>query len=937
MKSPLLSLLLCLFSISCLSQNYSIKGIVTDTLDVTLISSTVLLLEQSDSTMVDFTRTELDGSFKFEQVTPGAYIVKTTYIGYIPKTVNVPAVNKEDIDVGIIKMVELAEELMTVVIKAAKAPIKMRGDTIEYDATTFKVPEGSTVEDLLKRLPGIEVESDGSIMADGKDVNTVTVDGKAFFGQDPKAATKNLPAEGISKVQVFDTKTEEEEITGATSQSKEKTMNLELKEDFKNGGFGKVIAGMGTESTKELKGNYNRFNKKIQFSLVGVGNNTGRNGLSWNDYQDFMGSQSFNFGGGTDYGFGGDGWRSFTFGGGSGGLESNIQSIFFNNSGNGGLPENYNGGINFNYEHNKTKVSSVYYYNQSGIIRDGNSSRDRFFQEFTTNEEATNLNDNLSRGHRIELEFTKDIDSLHFVKLKTNGAFINENNQAQENTELRKDGVLTSTSDIKNDINTNGYLGNALLLLRKKFKKKGRSLGVNASYLYTELEDNWTQNSVTNFYNNAAEIDSTAIINQLNTNIRNKKQLKANALYVEPLSEKFFWQTFYNFSNREETGDREVNDISGSERLLNEDLSRTYINNIDLDRIGSSLRYSYEGVNITMGLGYQRFDLKGDFKGKGDSPIIGKVDKIFTNWIPHFSLNFEPIRNGYMSFGYSRNATEPSIDDLQPIVNNLNPQYIVIGNPGLTPEINNRFSTSFNHSHPLSGRRINLNASIEFNESQFSTSETVDSFLITTAQPINVSGGRSWDVSGSLNFPIIKNRITTRMRLNVGQNIRPSFVNDLKNNTTSLSYNPYIRVNITPVDAIGIYLTARSSFVNTTYDINTSQNQSTRNDTYSAELTAKTFAGIFLNANFNYQKFKNNRFNVDRSIPILNLSIYKQILKGNRGEIRVSLYDAFNKNVGFTSSDTYRSETQSLARYVMLSFTYNIRGIQSSAHKKSWW
>ena len=287
-------------SIVAQSDTYQVDGVVEDTLNNPLIFATVLLLEESDSTLVDFTRTEMDGSFRFKDVPRGQHLVKTTYVGYLPLTVPVQAGDQKKVKLGTLKMSEIASELMEVVIKAAKAPMKMRGDTIEYDASTFKVPEGSTVEDLLRRLPGIEVDSDGSINADGKAVDKVTVDGKSFFGSDPKAATKNLPAEGISKVQVFDSKTEEEEITGTVGEAENKTMNLELKEDFKRGGFGKVVAGIGDESRRELKGNYNKFNDKIQFSLVGVGNNTGRNGLSWDDYQDFMGSQSWNFGQGTD-------------------------------------------------------------------------------------------------------------------------------------------------------------------------------------------------------------------------------------------------------------------------------------------------------------------------------------------------------------------------------------------------------------------------------------------------------------------------------------------------------------------------------------------------------------------------------------------------------------------------------------------------------------
>ena len=487
MKKPLLLLILSLLSLSLYSQQtYNISGSVTDTLNDPLIYATVLLLEKADSTMVDFARTELDGSFKFKDVKSGKHIVKTTYIGYIPFTVDASSTDGTNISLGQIKMNELAEELMTVVIKAAKAPIKMRGDTIEYDATTFKVPEGSTVEDLLKRLPGIEVESDGSISADGKDVSKVTVDGKSFFGSDPKAATKNLPAEGISKVQVFDTKTEEEEITGATGQAEDKTMNLELKEEFKKGGFGKVTAGIGNEDRAELKGNYNKFNKTIQFSVVGVGNNTGRNGLGWDDYQDFMGSQSFNFGDGTDYGFPGGGRYNYYFGGGGGGLESSIQSIFFAGDQNGGLPENYSGGLNFNYDDSKNKLSTVYYYNQAGLIKTGTSSRDRFFNGFTTSEISNNTNDDLSNGHRTEIEYIREIDSLHTVKFKVNAALIDETRFSTETSSVKRETTLANTANATNNVDTKGQLINGLLLFRKKFQKKGRNMGLNTFFCHTD-------------------------------------------------------------------------------------------------------------------------------------------------------------------------------------------------------------------------------------------------------------------------------------------------------------------------------------------------------------------------------------------------------------------------------------------------------------------
>lgn len=524
MKNVVICMTLTCLSLNTYSQNpnFSIKGIIEDTLNNPLIYSTILLLESADSTMVDFTRSALDGSFKFKDVAPGDYTVKTTFVGFIPLHKSAVSYNGKDIDLGVLKMKEMASELMEVVIKAAKAQILMRGDTIEYDISTFKVPEGSSVEDLIKRLPGMEVDPDGTIRSDGKTVSRVTVDGKSFFGSNPKAATQNLPSESVSKVQVFNTKTEEEEITGSTSQSQDKTMNLELKDEFKTGGFGRLVAGVGNEDRKEIKGNFNRFNEKIQFSLVGVGNNTGRNGLSWDDYQDFLGSQSFDFDSNLDYGFGSGGFRFFYFSGGNE-LESSIQSIFFQGNRNQGFPENYNGGVNFNYDHKKTKISSVYYYNQAGLLKESTSNHDRFLPSFVQKETSANDTDDLSRGHRTEFKLEHEIDSLHTIKVEFNGVYIDQHNSRLGSTKLFRNDLFQSSGQYQNLLNRNGYLGNGAIIFRKKFSKKGRRIGLNASYLFTQLDDNSEQLSNTNFYDENGNVTDFLGLNQINDNLADKK------------------------------------------------------------------------------------------------------------------------------------------------------------------------------------------------------------------------------------------------------------------------------------------------------------------------------------------------------------------------------------------------------------------------------
>ena len=943
MKKLLWSVVFTLMGLSTFAQstNYDIKGIVEDTLGNPLIYSTVLLLEP-DSTMIDFTRSEMDGSFQFKDVPLGNHIVKTTYIGYFPLTINTSSTDGEKVELGVVKMKEIAAELMEVVIKAAKAPMKMRGDTIEYDASTFKVPEGSSVEDLLRRLPGIEVEADGSINADGKSVSRVTVDGKSFFGSDPKAATKNLPAEGISKVQVFDTKTEEEEITGSTSESQDKTMNLELKEDFKSGGFGKVIAGIGDVDRKELKGNYNKFNKKIQFSLVGVGNNTGRNGLSWDDYQDFMGSQSFNFSDGTtDYGFGGRQHMYYFGGGGGNAIEQSIQSIFFSGRQNNGFPENYNGGVNFNYDHKKTKLSSVYYYNQAGLISNSTTTQDKFYNTFVQNENGLSDKDDNSSGHRVELALDQELDSLHSIKVEFKGAAIDQRNIFNNDVKLSRDNVFTSASTYENEKNTDGYLANGLILLRKKFMKKGRRMGLNASFMTTQLDDAWTQNSSTEFYNKNGEIESVLDIDQVNDNTADKNLFKANALFVEPLSKKFFLQTFYNFRNRKESGNRNVTDIENDQKSLNENLSREYNNTIKYNRGGASLRYSHNGMNISGGLAYEQFLLDGSYASRGTSGISGTVDKTFSNWIPNLSINFQPWRNSYASISYNRNANEPQISDLQPLVDNINPLYIREGNSSLTPELANEFSLYLNRSYPLSGIRASINLSYSSFSNQFSTEETVDDRLVTTVKPINIAGGNRSSAWLSFSFPFVKNKFTTRLGLNLSNNSRPAIVNSLLNTTTSLSYSPSVRFNITPSKDVSLYINGSVRTSNTSYDLNTTQDQSTKTTNIGIEANTKLVAGFYVSSNLDYVRYTNDRFSLDRSVPVWNASIYKRLLPESRAELRLSFYDILDKNIGFYQGayglGVSQTETPTLAKYTMLTLTYNIRGIKSDVRKRSWW
>jgi hypothetical protein len=332
---PLL-IFLVLTALSAQAQ-FTITGMLKDSSQTAVSSATVMLLNPKDSTLVNFSTSDSKGNFVFRNVKKTNYLLKISHIAFMPKEIFITPPEEKELNLDVIELKPIAGFLMEVVIREAKAPIFIKGDTVEYDATTFKVPPGSTVEDLLRKLPGIEVDGSGNISTMGKEVRTVYVDGKTFFGNDPKTVTQNLDAQAVSKVQVFTEKSEQEKLTGITDGSQEKVMNLELKEEYKKGYFGKVSAGYGWGENAPhrwlAKGNFNWFTDKQQLSFIGYGNNLNQTNLDWNDMSEFRGQSMQTGHDDGDFGFNSAfGMRYFSFtsygyGDGTG----------FTNSGGGGV------------------------------------------------------------------------------------------------------------------------------------------------------------------------------------------------------------------------------------------------------------------------------------------------------------------------------------------------------------------------------------------------------------------------------------------------------------------------------------------------------------------------------------------------------------------------------------------------------------------------
>jgi hypothetical protein len=951
MKKLLLGALMCLcasFGYAQAPARFQIQGttINSDSTAAPLGSATVMLLQRKDSSLVNFTRTNEKGAFAMKNVKRGEYLLKISYVGFIPFQQDIVFGDNETIDLGTLKLKIITKELFEVVVKTARAPLSIKGDTIEYNAASFKVPPGSTVEDLLRKLPGVQVDQDGNVIAQGQQVKKVTVDGKRFFGDDPKMATKNLPAEAISKVQIFSDKSEQAKVTGVDDGKKEKTVNLELKDGFKKGGFGKMTAGLGLDGNSgrgaraEIKGNYNKFDDKNQFSLIGLTNNTNQTGMSWDDYQDFRGSGSFNnWNDNGDFGFGGGGGRFFFIGDDDGGLNIPV------GGGRGqGYSNNVAGGINYNYNTKKTKLNSSYYYNSTRQVLDATRSRENFLTNgsFKSTEESSQLN--FIGNHRLAFRYEQTLDSMNTI-IFTNNSRLNGGNTRLNSIQqfFRANNIKSNESTLNNGTDVNKLEMANTFIYRLKFKqKKGRNFAASGSYGLTQNDGIADQKSLNLFFGatNANEVISRAL-DLTNNTISNVSEFKSSLLFIEPISKRFFWESFLNLSRRNNFVDRDAYDLAkdNGRRTPVDSLSSYFKNDITYARLGSGLRYSFKGLNFSAGLAVQRFQLDGKFAlGQSPSSFLN-VNRTFVAWIPNASLNYDLKNNRYLWTEYDVSVNQPNVRDLQPVINNSNPLYITQGNPDLLPSTSHNINFGYNMFNPASFTNFNVNLFYSYNVNQIIYNQEINpSTLVTVTKPTNISGGQNLGSWMSFGFPLKKTKSNLNINFNPGISRNLTYINGVLNQNNSENYRFGMRLDLTPSDNFTFYTNANWGITNSRFSVNTAQNMRIINHTYGATMNIKLPKDIFITSNLDYRIYVNNRFNLDQRLPILNTSIYKILGKAKKAEIRLSLYDAFNKNLGisqFASQNFVSQErVQTLARYGMLSFTYNMRGMNTTLKRR---
>ncbi|HEY5822736.1 MAG TPA: outer membrane beta-barrel protein [Cyclobacteriaceae bacterium] len=894
-----------------IGQKFTLKGQVTDTLSNPMPSSTVMLLNPKDSSLINFGVTDVKGFFEMKNVTKDDYHVKVTFIGFASFTKNISPADFSSpiIELGKLKLKPATRELDEVVVKGEASPVNVKRDTIEFNASSFKVQTNANVEDLLKKMPGMEVQSDGTIRAQGEEVQRVMVDGREFFGRDPKLATRNLPADAIDKVQVYDKKSDQAVFTGIDDGQKEKTINLELKAEKRNGAFGNVMGGAGTEDRWQGKASLNRFGKGQQLSFLGMGNNVNEQGFSMDDYMNFSGSSSQMMGGG------GGSMRVQV-----GGDNQNGVPLNFGGRQNG-IVTNYAGGLNFNRDFSpKTKMSSSYFYNRLDQNVNQLLNRINYLPDGDYTFDQVSKQHNVSDNHRINFSLDHQIDSANSVRFTTGVTYTTSDQEIQSvsqtmNTEntLQNQSVRNSSSD------GNSFNLNSNLLYRHRFSKKGRTFSTNFTLgLSQSLSDGKLQSS-NEFFNSETEKQEILQTNNQNTD---NQSYGATLSYTEPLGNRRYLEANYSFRTNLNNVDKEVYDVANDQNTVNALLSNQYNSNYLYNRPGVNFRMNRVKYNFSVGASYQKTRLRGDLVSRN-----AVIDKSFENVLPVARFNYDFSNFKHLRFDYETSMQEPSIQQLQPVVDNSDPLNLSVGNPNLKPGYSHRFSTNFTQFDP--GRSIGFFAFINstYTTNAISYSQTIDpETLVRLTMPVNVKD--NFNVSGNFNFGFPIKKLNGRFSIGPTSTYTSSInVLNLQENTSKqYTLGGNVRYDYTLGEILFIGVSANISQQQTEYSFDTQQDQQFLNETYTAEGNLNFLKNYSLNSAFNFYSYTSQTTGFNQTIPLWNISVSRFLFKAKSGELKLAVINLLDKSLSVSQSASVnylqQTTTNNLGRYIMLSFTY---------------
>ncbi|PKQ46929.1 outer membrane beta-barrel protein [Confluentibacter flavum] len=891
-------------------KSFKVQGkLISEDEKTPLESATVYLERAKDSTMVTYTITDRAGNFSLENRTDEAELgMFISFVGYQTHFQKVKIDNKE-INLGTINLKTDIDALDEIIVRSTP-PITVKQDTLEFNVRSFKTKKDANVEDLLRELPGVEIDEEGTITVNGKEVNRIFVNGKPFFGDDPTITTRNLTKDIVEKIQILDTKSKDQAFTGETVTGDNKTINLVIKEENNKGVFGRVAAGLGTDEHYEYAGMYNYFDNDQRISVLAGGNDINSPGFSFGEIRQMFGGGNTGFGGGR------------SFGGGQGITES----------------QNFGGNYADKFGES-TDLSANYFYSGSNSENKTLSNRENILPDsryFTTSESASFTD---SDSHSANVEFDIEVDPTLLINIqpsfrysKSTTVYTEDESSSDDNNTLLNES--TSASNVENI----GKNFSNDLDITKRFGTNGSFLRFSIDNQINTTESDDFLNSETTFFQDSSR---DVLREQYTDGDSKSNQFSSSLTYRVPLIGKEFFAEFqYNYSNNKQeniksTFDRDSGTGEYSDFNTDQSTDFEYTNKAQTPSL--ELEYRKENWSASIETSYIFRTLENNDGLRPNLSLTRDFEAVELN--SRFRYSFSPQAS--LTVGYNLNNNVPQLSQLQPFVNVSNPLNTIVGNPELEPENAHRVYVNYNTFDFQKGTGFYGYFNANFQNNQVVSKTTIDENLQRETTYANVNGAYNINGYASLNKKVtIDSLRTLNFGVGINPNIRRSinFNNGIQYSSLNTTLSPSIDLRLVWRDVLEIAPTYSLSYTKNTFDIDNFNTQ----EFISHNMILNT--ATFLPKGFEWRN--DIRFNYNPNIAdgfqksawFWNSSLAYSVLK-DQGTVTLKVYDLLNQNTNArrVATQNYIEDTQStvLTQYFMLSFSWKFNTLGDQANPNS--
>ncbi len=916
-------LLVVIFSVGAVvvkSQDISLKGKVADQSDKSaVVGATVKLVSVRDSSQIKLVVTDKNGNFTLNKLNAGGYKIYISFTGYekIEQRVNLQASNLTPLPFSIAKV---ATNLGDVTVVAKAAPARQKGDTTEYSAAQFKVNPDATAEDMIKKLPGVTVGRDGTVTAMGEQVRKVTVDGKDFFGDDATAALKNLPASVIDKIQVFDRLSDQAQLTGFDDGNSQKTVNIVTKSGIKNGQFGRIYAGVGTDSRYSAGGNVSFFKGDRRIALVGNFNNINVQNFA---SQDLLGVTSSSGGGGRGGGRGGQG---------GGGADN------FNVGQANGISQTNAAGINFSNVYNKKlTITGSYFFNNSRNNNESLSSTESFqptknlFSLQKTNSSSVNTN------HRLNARLEYKIDSANSIFIIPNISYQKNNSSSTSYTQnFYAENDSTGVTRTNNSADRNGYNIRNTIMFRHSFPKKGRSfsIGLNTAWSKNNGETITDNNNKYYYINDTTEILS----NRFRDSKTNGSTIGGNIAFTEPIGKKGQLQIDYSPTIQKNKSNQQTFNFDGQKYSIFDDkLSSVFDNTIITNNAGINYRLGQSrDEQLSFGINFQHSKLE----SQRTFPTATTVNQSFANILPNLMWRKKLSANVNVRVFYRASTNFPSISQLQDVVSDTNSLFVNSGNPNLKQSYTHFVSGRYSYTNSKTSKSFFANLFLQTasdyisNGSYFVKNDSVINNVIVKknsqfSKPVNLDGYRSLRTFFTYSMPLKFIKTTFSLSAGFSYSKLPGLINYQKAFTNSYAYNGGVVLASNISEYVDFNVSYNANFTNSKTNTTSSTTSKSLNQVIGAQVNLLSKKGWFVQNDISGNTYTGLAQGLNQRFWLWNAAIGKKFLKNKAGELKLSVFDLMKQNQSITRTITGTeitdSQTQVLKQYFMLTFTYSLK------------